>query len=700
MEWSDTTVSTLKAAFMALIFAVPGSALRAQESPPWDEAAMQPDGISAEADGSADELIRDEQGRTAYNVRVDAEAASRYMKNFIPNGKYPDYQKGEIVNLIMAIERQYQFEIYSMTSWTVAGFSAYLTDEQVAELREDPRILEISPDRKVTLSADTTAVWKDSQLTPASPPNGLWSTRFYLPSTEVQSWGKRAVNQTTATSNGTSLVYVVDIGVGAHEDLADNIVERVNPILTNPSTGAIQYDCGSRSVPGLKACDSSEGKAMMPYLVGCYTHATAVAGIIGAKSNGKGTIGINPGVKIISVSFSEKLDATNSCTREPDSSVYASRVYRALDWVKADIATRPSPKLAVVNLSANINDSSNGIGQHLSSLAEPIASYRGAFVSQSAGNNFQNACNYVYRPTSSIDGIMVVGAINNHGQPVVPLNGSPGFWKNLYEGRDFITHEAGSNYGSCVEAWAPGDAILTTMGPIGSQRSDMSYSTYAFGSGTSFAAPHVAGLASYLIETGSLITPRQVEEKMRSDSINANLGSSQPATSAFPPTTSNFHNMRGGAINLPTLNPLGPGVARNTPYAEFVAASFCVWPKFVLAPSASSCPNWASRKLDYVANSLPFSLPFSGPYRVEPGMIPNNGSLAGSRAAPVWFAFDSYGTGNYSCDVTVSRPASTSVIRSGGQYYYVPATSYSQASDSYPPYMYSTACPSASVTIP
>lgn len=689
MEWSDTTVSTLKAAFMALIFAVPGSALRAQESPPWDEAAMPPDGISAEADGSADELIRDEQGRTAYNVRVNAEAASRYMKNFIPNGKYPDYQKGEIVNLIMAIERQYQFEIYSMTSWTVAGFSAYLTDEQVAELRQDPRILDIAPDRKVKLSADTMRVWNDF---PASPSNALWSNRIFLsPGYEVQSWGKRAVNQTTATSNGTSLVYVVDIGVGLHEDLDDNIVERVNP--TDPKLDGSVPHCGSRPGLGLSPCLATN--ADMPYLVACYTHATAVAGIIGAKSNGKGTVGINPGVKIVSVSITGKVSSGYSCANQRSSDAFISAIYQALDWVKADIAAHPSPKLAVVNLSANFSPSS-GLGPVFSSLATPVGAYRGAFVVQSAGNQFKNACTWAYNSTSQTDGIMVVGAINNHGQPVVPLNGSPGFWKSVYEGKQAMGHEAGSNYGSCVETWAPGDAILTTMGPVDSQSGTETYRTYAYGSGTSFAAPHVAGLASYLIETGTLTLPAEVESKLRSVAISSDLGSTQPATSAFPPAAVNFHNTRGTTIKLATLNPLAAGIARNTPYAEFVAASVCMWPMFVDPPSSCSIAN----RLNYNANANPFSGGGYTTYRFTTGMIPNNASLAGARATPVWFAFDSYGTGNYSCDVTVSRPASTSVIRSGGQYYYVPATSYSQASDSYPPYMYSAACPSASVTLP
>lgn len=624
---------------------IPVSALAFQDLPEFQQA-----GEEAKSDG----LIRDDLGRIAFIVELRGDSAKGFSSNFASDKRFQTYQKGEAVNLVRSMESQYRLEATSMTSWSSTSFTAFLDDRQFDRLSRDARVVQILPDVAMTFSADSTAVWSDSAATLAAPPNALWNT-LVSQSSEMQAWGKRAINQSTTSSSGSAIVYVVDAGVGQHVDL--NVVQWVNAVdHTN--------DCGTRAgvAPPLAACTAAKLKK----LVGCYTHATAVAGIVGAKSNGTGVVGIDPGAKIVSVSILDPAAYPNtpssSCVNLPTASgatIQASRVKTALDWVASDIAAnihtgRPS----VVNLSLNWVTPSqwpaSGIAAVKADMAALGSSTPGAFVVQSAGNQYANACTYSYGPASASDGVMVVGAINNHGQPVVPLHGAPGFWRELVG----FGHEMGSNYGACVEAWAPGDAVFTTAAPVTSQQGDVVYSTYAYGAGTSFAAPHVAGLAAYLIETRALTSPSQVEQNVRGTLFD--LGSLDPG---------------GAAIKIPTLNPIVGSAPRNTPYAEFVLANRCIWPNFATGTPPAGC-----RVLS--ATQDPSFIT---------GVARNFGSLSMAGQTNVWASFDSYGTGAYSCKVQILDALGTPRTLYTGKQYYDPASLFRANT-----YAASADCPSAS----
>lgn len=611
-----------------------------------------------------DGLIRDGMGRIAYIVELLPSAADGHSAQFEPNERFQAYHHGEVVNLVRDFERQYGIRATTMTSWTSTTFTAFLDEDQRAALERDARVVEVLPDVTMKLEADSTAVWTDSVQTLAAPPNALWSTRVTQAS-EMQPWGKRAINQTTTSSSGTAIVYVVDAGVGQHTDL--NVVEWVDAIdHTN--------DCGTRTgvTPALAACTT----AKMPKVVACYTHSTAVAGIIGAKSNGTGVIGIDPGVKIVSVSILDPAAYPNTptgpCVQEPTAAgatIESSRVKSALDWVASDIAANNhTGKPSVVNLSLNWATPdqwpASGISAVKTDMAALGAGNPGAFVVQSAGNQYGNACTYAYAPQSNTDGIMVVGAINNHGQPVVPLFGAPGFWKDLSENGSNFGHEAGSNFGSCVEAWAPGDAVFTTAGPLNNQAGNTVYSTYAYGSGTSFAAPYVAGLAAYLIETRTLTTPAQVEANVRGTLFN--LGSLDPG---------------GIAIKIPTLNPLPGTVAHNTPYAEYVLGWKCFWPNFAAGTPPAGCTVLTTLSPTQDPSFIDFT-------------SRNRGTLHLGSSTNVWMAFDSYGSGSSSCNQQVTDAiGGSSTLHTGAQYYNpaAPITINETAT--------SSVCPSAAITV-
>ena len=168
--------------------------------------------------------------------------------------------------------------------------------------------------------------------------------------------------------------------------------------------------------------------------------------------------------------------------------------------------------------------------------------YPGVFVAQSAGNQTADACltdannggsSYAYRPLNyapySIDddGIVVVGAVHHTGEAVSDsLPFSDAYPSGL------ANTDLPSNYGRCVDVWAPGNAIVSTWGnhTYPHTQSGIEYfgnpvsgdQGWGFLSGTSMSAPHVAGAAAYLADALGLTTPAQIEQAVRQNSTQVN----------------------------------------------------------------------------------------------------------------------------------------------------------------------------------
>lgn len=101
---------------------------------------------------------------------------------------------------------------------------------------------------------------------------------------------------------------------------------------------------------------------------------------------------------------------------------------------------------------------------------------------------------------------MVVGAVDKAGQAVTSF-----YWGG------------GSNYGQCVEVWAPGKGIIHPwasvawgLGVESSQSGSVTYNHYQRFDGTSYAAPHVAAVAAYLADTQGLTSAPAIEAAVRS----------------------------------------------------------------------------------------------------------------------------------------------------------------------------------------
>jgi subtilisin family serine protease len=121
----------------------------------------------------------------------------------------------------------------------------------------------------------------------------------------------------------------------------------------------------------------------------------------------------------------------------------------ALDWVRAN-AVRP----AVANMSLG-----GGFSSSLNTATNNLAN-SGVFIAVAAGNENQNACN------------------------VSPASAASAYTTAASDRSD--RRASFSNWGSCVDGYAPGVAVVSTWLSGGTRSA----------SGTSMASPHVAGVAA------------------------------------------------------------------------------------------------------------------------------------------------------------------------------------------------------------
>jgi subtilisin family serine protease len=192
----------------------------------------------------------------------------------------------------------------------------------------------------------------------------------------------------------------------------------------------------------------------------CHGHGTHVAGTIAARDNTSGVVGVVPGARITGVKV---LTCSGSGS--------TSGVIKGVDWVTAN-----ADKPAIANMSLGGSTSTTLDNAVLRSVAS------GVFYSIAAGNSGADACDSSPARIGTYNGVMTTAATNS-------ANNEPSF----------------SNFGPCVDIWAPGASILSTR--LGGGTTTMS--------GTSMAAPHVGGTGALYLSKNPTSSPANVETRLK-----------------------------------------------------------------------------------------------------------------------------------------------------------------------------------------
>jgi aqualysin 1 len=191
----------------------------------------------------------------------------------------------------------------------------------------------------------------------------------------------------------------------------------------------------------------------------CSGHGTHVAGTVAAKDNTQDVVGVAPGALVTGVKVLG-CDGTGSW----------SGVIKGVDYVTGEVVGPDGTRGTADDKKPAITNMSLGGGRNVTvNDAVRNSANSGVFYSVAAGNDSDKAC--AYSPASAgrtwdgtkwiyDNGIMSVGATNSSEEETS--------W---------------SNYGDCVDIWAPGVNVRSTKKGGGT----------TLMSGTSMAAPHVGG---------------------------------------------------------------------------------------------------------------------------------------------------------------------------------------------------------------
>lgn len=194
----------------------------------------------------------------------------------------------------------------------------------------------------------------------------------------------------------------------------------------------------------------------------CNGHGTHVAATVGGA-----TYGVAKGVSLVSVKVAD-------C--RGDGSL--SDMVGGLDWMVKDAARSPATP-AVANMSMG------GSRSRALEAAVTRAVAAGITVTVAAGNDGKDAC----RVSPAVVPQAVTVAATDAGDRRAPF----------------------SNHGRCVDLSAPGVGVVSAW--------KGSRTALARSSGTSMAAPHVAGAAAVLLAGGTVKTPAQVSDALVRGSV-------------------------------------------------------------------------------------------------------------------------------------------------------------------------------------
>ena len=259
---------------------------------------------------------------------------------------------------------------------------------------------------------------------------------------------------------------MLDTGITNHSDLNANILPGYDFIIDT----AVSADGDGRDSNPSDPGDADGGYPSS-------WHGTHVTGTVAAVTNN--------GVGVAGMAFSAKVVPVRVLGKGGG---YDSDIADAVIWASGGTV---SGVPANANPAEAINLSLGGSGACGSAMQSAIngAVGRGTTLVIAAGNSNANVSGF---SPANCNNVVAVGSNTNTG-----------------------ARSSFSNYGALVDIAAPGSSILSTLntgtaGPVAE--------TYASYSGTSMAAPHVAGIVALMQSRATTpLTPAQVESTLKID---------------------------------------------------------------------------------------------------------------------------------------------------------------------------------------
>jgi len=212
-------------------------------------------------------------------------------------------------------------------------------------------------------------------------------------------------------------------------------------------------------------------------------HGTHVAGIIGST-----TWGVAKRVNIVSV----KVMNQNGSGKWSD-------ILAAIEWCQNHLYTQTNSIKGIINISLS------GAIKVAANNAIKASISQGMHFSVAAGNNGKDACEFSPASASQY-GAVVVGSINSDD-----------------------VYSKFSNYGKCITVYAPGYKIISA--------SNLDNTSFREMSGTSMAAPHVAGVMALMLSYKNM-TPKELYDLILSEASTGyikNLDEESPNLIAYIP---------------------------------------------------------------------------------------------------------------------------------------------------------------------
>lgn len=383
-----------------------------------------------------------------------------------------------------AIARGHGVRVAHAYGSAVFGFAGRVPEGRLNALERDPRVRYVDLDAPVAIPFPRAGAprWCTPDSThPACAGDGGGSDGGGT-GDDIVPWGVDRIGAVGGATGAGVHVFVIDSGIDTnHPDLG--------PLGDSYAVQACKG--GGCAAPW----DDDHG------------HGTHVAGTVGARDNGTGVLGVAPGVILHAVKVLAK---NGSGTR--------AGVIDGIDWVMQQAAALDGP--VVANMSLGGPGSKTGsclagtfTGSDAYHQAICAAAAQGVIFAVAAGNDGSDAEGAV--PAAYDDAVIAVSA--------------------TAEGDDWPSW---SNYGDGSALWdddpsAPVGLAAPGVGVLSTQRGGGTTTM----SGTSMAAPHVAGAIARWLETGSVARDFSAFEIVRNDL----LVSAEETGGAFANTSGKPH---------------------------------------------------------------------------------------------------------------------------------------------------------------